>query len=230
MSRDLRQIWTPPVLLGVCLLCAALGGCVPADAPETHPIPLKEELGDQNLSVNTATSSDATPADQELAKLSIQSNVHFEVAALLKYRSALQDARAVYKGEKKPAQAEQAEAEPPKDAKPADEDATKPGKRYIDATSSEDRALAAKAATSYIAEQTDSRLNKLLLTPDNTYNFWRIPQYLHAYDEPGHVLVFEAYCNGQSTPDVILLIKEGDHTWTVKIFNTQQEYDALFNR
>lgn len=234
MAKSPIQHHLLPVLMLVVAVCM-MGGCVPANAPETHRIPLKEELESQgSAQAPSYQSAPAEPSEETLA-VKVTGDVHLLVYGLVQYQSAIKDGYAAAHGEKPSDNASQSGTQQTQDNKPKNEttneqESQKPGKAYIDATSAEDRAIAAKAASAYITGQTDSRLDKLLLTPDDTYHFWRVPEYLKAYDKPGSVLIFEAYCNNQKTPDAVLLIKEADHVWTVKIFNTQKEYDGLFKQ
>lgn len=93
-----------------------------------------------------------------------------------------------------------------------------PGREYIEATTSDDRAIAASEASRYITQESASTLDKLELRSSSPYgNYWDLPSRFDQYEVVGELLVFEASCDGEEIPYRIALIKEGK-TWTVKNF------------
>lgn len=118
-------------------------------------------------------------------------------------------------------QAEQAAVS--KKMEPITLDLAGPGRAYIDATSPEDRAQAAAIGSQYINNESQSKLDRLVLAPISPLaNFWDLPERFDKYEQVGSLLVFEAYCDGSKIPNRLAVIKENKY-WIVKHFGRLSE-------
>lgn len=98
-----------------------------------------------------------------------------------------------------------------------------PGEVYLEVTDMEARMKAAKEAERYIKEETKNHLDRLVLNPESEY--WNFPGDLSEFNEPGKIITYDAYVDGNSvSPYRIVLIRGGENAkWEVKRFSKDNE-------